>query len=57
MRPHVTRLVLGGLVGTMAMTAMMYTRISDFAVVPYPLDHSSRPEFAGFRREEPHHGG
>ena len=27
-------------------------RISDFVVAPYPPDHSSRPEFAGFRREE-----
>ena len=33
------------------------TRISDFAVVPYPPDQSSRPEFAGLRREKPHHGG
>ena len=32
-------------------------RISDFAVVPYPPDQSSRPEFAGLRREKPHHGG
>ena len=34
-----------------------YSRISDFAVVPYPPDQSSRPEFAGLRREKPHHGG
>ena len=34
-----------------------YARISDFAVVPYPPDQSSRPEFAGLRREKPHHGG
>ena len=27
-------------------------RISDFAVVPYPLDHSSRPDSTGFRRED-----
>ena len=33
------------------------SRISDFAVVPYPPDQSSRPEFAGLRREKPHHGG
>ena len=36
---------------------VFYTRISDFAVVPYPPDQSSRPEFAGLRREKPHHGG
>ena len=35
----------------------LLTRISDFAVVPYPPDQSSRPEFAGLRREKPHHGG
>ena len=35
----------------------VFTRISDFAVVPYPPDQSSRPEFAGLRREKPHHGG
>ena len=35
----------------------LLARISDFAVVPYPPDQSSRPEFAGLRREKPHHGG
>jgi hypothetical protein len=27
-------------------------RISDLAVVPYPPDQSSRPDFRGFRGEE-----
>ena len=30
-----------------------YTRISDFTVVPYPLEHASCPDCAGFRHEEP----
>jgi hypothetical protein len=35
----------------------LLARISDLAVVPYSLDHSSRPDSHGSRREEPRHGG
>ena len=34
-------------------SAFVVARISDFTVVPYPLEHASCPDCAGFRHEEP----
>ena len=46
-----------GLVEAIDQHVEVLTRIFDFTMVPYPPDHSSRPDFTWFRREEPHHEG